>query len=430
MCVNIGIVEFPGTNCERETAAAVLRAGMNPVHLRWNCSLAELRGLDGYILPGGFSYEDRSRSGIIAALDPLIPHLKEEAERGKPVVGICNGAQILVETGMVPGLPGYLAGAALAGNRRIRSGKIQGTGFYNSWVTVRAEAGPPGCAFTACMPPGTLMRIPVAHAEGRFVIPPQLLEQMSAANQTLLRYTDSSGYADPQFPVNPNGSTANLAGICSPRGNVLALMPHPERTPAGDPLFLSMRSFLENSGSGVPDPAYGLRLDPLPLGPSERRYQCPKGARELLIQLIITDNTAVSVENALRQRGLPLRIERRTHWELSFSRDAAETLEAAVASGELYNTNKEFLCSPPAAEGAVSILIRDPDDADTVGDRTRHALNEWFSLSSVTAVRSGTLWTMIPDTDDPKEAAEICSAAEATHIFANPLATERYLYGK
>src|SRR5215208_2855516 len=100
--MKIAIIQFPGSNCERETILAVKRAGMDPVEFLWNESTDRLAAMDGYIIVGGFSYEDRSRAGIIAALDPVMHELTIQSESGKPILGICNGAQILVETGLVP----------------------------------------------------------------------------------------------------------------------------------------------------------------------------------------------------------------------------------------------------------------------------------------------------------------------------------------
>ncbi len=459
--MKIGIIEFPGTNCERESAAALKRAGMEPVHFRWNRDPKELARMDGFLIAGGFSYEDRSRSGIIAALDPLIPYLIKESEKHKPVLGICNGAQVLVETGMVPGLTGYRVGAALAANRRIRDGKIVGTGFYNSWVTIAAETAPMQSAFTSFLPPGTLMKIPAAHAEGRFVIPEPLLTAMIRNNQTLFRYTDSDGNNDPEFPSNPNGSVYNLAGICNPEGNVLALMPHPERTAAGDPIFASMREYitkmksgtitLESRKSDAPsclDSLFCLdnlsRLDEetsitdaadLPGTADLPIYRCPENSREIIVELIITDNEAVSVENALRHRGIPVSIQRRNHWEIRFSSaaDSAEKEAAAAAverTGELYNTNKEFSCSLQPALRSRTILVRDFDGEDTIGEHKTHALRDWFAVSSLAGIRSGVLWTITPDTDDPEAARCLCDAAEETHIFSNPYAKKRYLYAE
>ena len=135
--MRIAIVQFPGSNCERETILAVKRAGMEPVEFLWNQSKKALADFDGYIIVGGFSYEDRSRSGIIAALDPIMQIIREQSKLGKPILGICNGAQILVETGLVPGLENDAIGMALTDNKRMQNGQVLGTGFYNAWVDMR-----------------------------------------------------------------------------------------------------------------------------------------------------------------------------------------------------------------------------------------------------------------------------------------------------
>lgn len=440
--MNIGIIEFPGTNCEREAAAAVRRSGMTPVHFRWNNDPQELEKLDGYIIAGGFSYEDRSRSGIIAALDPIMPCIKREIEKGKPIIGICNGAQILLETGMAPGLPEYHLGAALAANRRVKNGNILGTGFYNAWINITFDDAPENCAFTSALTPGQTMHIPAAHAEGRFIIPDSLLEKMIEQKMTVFRYSDKQGNIDAEFPVNPNGSVYNIAGICNPAGNVLALMPHPERTDAGDKIFTSMRNYIENRQDSSIDISKINRTVltendiPEPTVEKYDRYQCPAEAKEVIVELNITDNEAVSVENALRHRNIPVSIRRRTHWELSFSHtaatpDAAENTAAmAEASGELYNSNKEVTCTTADIHQSFSrsLLIRDFTGEDTLGEHKTHALKNWFGISGISRVQHSSLWTIIPDTQNIEEAERMCDAAEKTHIFSNPYANRRYLY--
>ena len=136
--MRIAIIQFPGSNCERETMLAVKRAGMEPVEFLWNESREKLREMAGYIIVGGFSYEDRSRAGIIAALDPVMQEIAIQSEKGKPVLGICNGAQVLVETGLVPGLENNKVGMVLTENKRVANGKILGTGYYNAWINMRA----------------------------------------------------------------------------------------------------------------------------------------------------------------------------------------------------------------------------------------------------------------------------------------------------
>ena len=133
----IAIVQFPGSNTERETLIACRRIGLNPVEFLWNEPAEKLSDFDGYVIVGGFAYEDRSRAGVIASLDPIMKQLRTETEAGKPVLGICNGAQILVETGLVPGLPDYRLGIALTDNKRIKGGHVVGVGYYNTWANLQ-----------------------------------------------------------------------------------------------------------------------------------------------------------------------------------------------------------------------------------------------------------------------------------------------------
>ena len=222
----VAVVQFPGVNCETETMRAVARAGLDAELFRWTGAARELAGFDAFILPGGFSWQDRVRAGALAAKDPLVEALAERADAGAPVLGICNGAQVLVEAGLVPG-GGHGAGGhvevALAPNRMPDR-----AGYYTRWVWCRVEDS--ACLFTRGLPPGTLLPLPVAHGEGRFTaFKKTRLAQLADAGQVPLRYAAPSGAIASEFPANPNGADAAVAGLCNARGNVLALMPHPER---------------------------------------------------------------------------------------------------------------------------------------------------------------------------------------------------------
>jgi len=215
------VVQLPGVNCEAESVRALERVGLTAEVFRWTRPPAELGGYQAYVLPGGFSYQDRVRAGALAAKDPLVERLGEEAARGKPVLGICNGAQVLVESGLVPGGAGVEL--ALARNRMARR-----SGYYARWVYVKVE--PSSCVFTRGLAPGTVLPLPVAHGEGRFTARESgRIAALVRAGQTPLRYASARGTLARAFPANPNGSEGAVAAVCNAAGNVLALMPHPER---------------------------------------------------------------------------------------------------------------------------------------------------------------------------------------------------------
>ncbi len=217
----VAVLQFPGVNCEAESVRALERAGLAAEVYGWTRPAGGLARFDAYLVPGGFSYQDRVRAGALAAKDPLIDALAEQAARGKPVLGICNGAQVLVEAGLVP--DHGEVGLALAHNRMPDR-----SGYYARWVYTRVETSP--CVFTRALPPGTVLPLPIAHGEGRFTAArPGTLDTLVAAGQVPLRYATLAGETATAFPDDPNGSEAAAAAVCNAAGNVLAMMPHPER---------------------------------------------------------------------------------------------------------------------------------------------------------------------------------------------------------
>ncbi len=380
----IAVIQFPGTNCEYEAYRAVKRAGLTPQFFRWNQPLGELAAFDGYFIPGGFSYEDRIRSGAIAARDPLMHALRPQAEAGKPVLGICNGAQILVEAGFIPGLSSYHPGASLAANER---------GYLNFWVHIKNDVEPGRSAFNG-FTRGHRIRLPIAHGEGRYVIPEELLRELEANGQTVFRYCNALGEVRNEYPVNPNGAVSNLAGVCNPVGNVLALMPHPERTPQGQVLFESLRVYLERGATVAVAKPLSFQAQPEPLV----TYEKPMGTLEILVELIITDNEAETLAGALKQLGYgPVSVRRYTHWELGVAGGVApDLIQQIIDSGELLNTNKE--CAyvedrSPLTPQAHTVLVR--DRLDSVGQGKCRVLQHRFGFAQVTAIKRGVVWQVV-----------------------------------
>jgi len=413
----IGIIQFPGSNTERETSMACTRVGLTPVDFLWNDSPEYLSKLDGYIIVGGFSYEDRSRAGIIAALEPIIKRLKTECNAGKPILGICNGAQILVESGMVPGLKGNQCSIALADNKRIKNGKVVGVGYYNTWVNMRLSALPERSAFTRHLKQYEHLTVPVAHAEGRFLIPDALLKQMVKNEQVLYQYCDRYGKVLNEFPTNPNGSILNIAAISNTAGNVMAMMPHPERTEQGDVIFSSIKEFIE-SGYPVVDRHLDLNLN---LDYTLRKFSLNKTSEELLINLIITDNEEVSVSTALKGLGHNLSIIRQQHWEIETDGSNENIMKEIFQSGELFNSNKEYIGKRIKNDNTVSILVRQKEDI--YGRMKLESLKERFGISGIRKITSGVVWNLSSNESNIRSNIhEILN----TNIIHNPLSHECY----
>jgi phosphoribosylformylglycinamidine synthase len=202
--VKVGVVVFPGSNCEHDVVEAVIGAGSR-AELLWHGD-AGLGDVDAVVLPGGFAHGDYLRPGAIARFSPVMEAVAAFAREGGPVVGICNGFQVLTEAGLLPG--------ALQKNSGLK--------FLCRTVDVRVDSD--RSVLTAGVERGRVLRLPINHFEGNYTCSDRTLAELRADERIVLRYVD-----------NPNGATDDIAGICSAEGNVVGLMPHPER--ASDPLL-------------------------------------------------------------------------------------------------------------------------------------------------------------------------------------------------
>ena len=206
--MKFGVIVFPGSNCDHDAYHVISKQVGQPVDFIWHRD-ADLNSFDALIIPGGFSYGDYLRAGALARFSPVMDSVKKFAASGGFVLGICNGFQILCEAGLLPG--------ALIRNRDLN--------FICEHLCVRVETS--DTPYTNEMTPGSVLRIPIAHAEGNYVCDDATLAELQREDRIVFRYCEPSGAVTETS--NPNGSRDNIAGICNHSRNVLGLMPHPER---------------------------------------------------------------------------------------------------------------------------------------------------------------------------------------------------------
>jgi phosphoribosylformylglycinamidine synthase subunit PurQ / glutaminase len=220
--VKVGVVVFPGSNCDRDALHAVRLAGAE-AELLWH-ETPDLHGADAVVLPGGFAHGDYLRAGAIARFSPIMAAVRDHAARGGLVLGICNGFQVLTEAGLLPGV--------LRRNATLR--------FEHRWVSLSIENR--DTPFTWRIPGSATLRMPIAHGEGNYWLPDDELDRLESAGQVVFRYAPPEG--------NPNGSARDIAGVIDAGGRVCGLMPHPERASeallGSDDGMLLLRSLVES----------------------------------------------------------------------------------------------------------------------------------------------------------------------------------------
>jgi phosphoribosylformylglycinamidine synthase I len=228
------VLVFPGSNCDHDAYHALKHVVGLDAEFVWH-KQSSLDGFDAVVIPGGFTYGDYLRTGAMAKLSPVMDAVRRFADGGGPVIGICNGFQILLESGLLPG--------AMIVNESLR--------FICEYVHLKTETS--GTPFTKAIAPGTVLRIPVAHYQGNYYADAATLSALEAGGQVVFRYCDPKGAVT--AAANPNGSAGNIAGIRNAKGNVLGMMPHPERcaeaamgSSDGRLLFDSMAGWLKERG--------------------------------------------------------------------------------------------------------------------------------------------------------------------------------------
>jgi len=206
--MKFAVIVFPGSNCDQDAHHAATAVLGQQAELIWHKD-SDLKGADAVILPGGFAHGDYLRTGAMARFSPVMREVKAFADRGGPVIGICNGFQVLLESGLLPG--------AMLRNKELK--------YRCEFVNVRVEQT--DTPFTGGASAGQVLRIPIGHGEGNYYAPPEALERLEANRQVIFRYCAPDGTISDAS--NPNGSLHAIAGICNERRNVVGMMPHPER---------------------------------------------------------------------------------------------------------------------------------------------------------------------------------------------------------
>jgi phosphoribosylformylglycinamidine synthase len=206
--MKFAVVVFPGSNCDHDAHYAAKHVLGQDADYIWHKETS-LKGADAVILPGGFAHGDYLRTGAIARFSPIMAAVQRFADAGGPVLGICNGFQVLLEAGLLPG--------AMLHNRSLK--------YQCEHVSIKVEQT--DTPFTTACTVGQVLRIPIAHGEGNYYAEPDVIARLELNRQVVFRYTNADGVATEQ--ANPNGSAANIAGLCNERRNVVGLMPHPER---------------------------------------------------------------------------------------------------------------------------------------------------------------------------------------------------------
>jgi phosphoribosylformylglycinamidine synthase len=232
--MKIAILVFPGSNCDHDAYYSLKHVMGADARFVWHKE-DRLAGFDAVVVPGGFTYGDYLRTGAMAKLSPVMSAVRRFAVEGGPVIGICNGFQILLEAGLLPG--------AMIANESLK--------FICDYIYIRSETS--STPFTREIPSKSILRIPVAHYQGNYHADRETLSALEANGRVVFRYCDADGNVSPE--ANPNGSVGNIAGICNPGRNVLGMMPHPERcseeemgSADGRKLFTSMIRWLEEKG--------------------------------------------------------------------------------------------------------------------------------------------------------------------------------------
>lgn len=294
--------------------------------------------------------------------------------------------------------------------------KLLGTGFYNAWVHICCTETKLG-AFTRRLKPNHPLSLPVAHGERRFQLSEDLWLAMQKQGCSSLHYCDAAGQIVSHFPINPNSSAYNLAALTNARGNVMAIMPHPERSPEGDILFQSMHDYIKDGHY----PAFHS-IDYYHVVTKPKFYPYTPKANELIVAPLTTDNQALTVEKTLHNQGIKVSVKRYTHWEISCS---PASFKQISEQGLLFNPIKEEWIKNLSPKGTTSALLIQAQE-DLIGQHKVHQLKQRMHHVNIEALRYGVLWLIDCEQENPEQ---VIDYLQTSSLLFNPHSDFCFYYG-
>lgn len=394
--------------------------GLGHDRVLWN----QLDGLDQYdafILPAGFSYGDRIRPGVVAAHSPMMQALKQAAQRGKPILGIGNGCQILIEAGLLPGVsPGVLAGATTL-NVRKQAQDIIGVGLHHSKVYLKHVAPERRTVFTAGVDTSTIIAGRVADSAGNFIFSEELTLELEHNQQILFKYCTEQGVVLNDFPTNPNGSMWGIAGLCDPAGNVVGYIPELERDEQGTMLMAGLQRSLTQSSVSKTQP---LRWQPGTV--TIKPYHPSVESLDIYVSSLQSQYSARMAEMMLQRYGFQVQVRCQQYWEIWHDVEKSQLeqfTKMLVHSGMLLDSSiDQYHFEKTVTPNTMNILVRNINDYE--GKYVAEQLRHTYSVMGIGNIMKGTIWELSFPTASATERMNLAGQILQTYILYNPYAQE------
>ncbi|MFA5995181.1 MAG: phosphoribosylformylglycinamidine synthase subunit PurQ [Patescibacteria group bacterium] len=405
----IAIIHFPGTTGVAEIERAANSVGLATQRVLWH-EVNKLDNAAAIILPAGFSYGDRIRPGVIAARSLIMQKIKQLAQQGKPVLGIGNGCQILIEAGLLPGVTQQALAGATALNVRKQGQDVLGVGLYHEAVYIKMVTPAVRTVFTNGLTQNIVLAARVADGAGRFLFPETLLTELEHNHQIVFKYCVANGTITNEFPANPNGAIESIAGICNPAGNILGYIPEIEREETGTVLMAGLRKSLEQNFVPVAQSLHWQSGTAL-----IKRYQAATTSLDIYVTAPQLVNQAAMAEQVLQQLGYNVTITCKGYWEIWHNANEATlpTLTTQLVKTNLLvnATQEQYELKWQAAPDTVNVLVRD------INDYTGKLVTQKLHLNNVL---KGTIWELHIPASSITERMNIAANILQTYLLYNP----------